>query len=70
MSAQIIPFDKDREPNVPASVERAWSEYDAEARALQALMTNPDSTSIQRRAASIRAIRLHKAFVRAVEANW
>jgi len=67
MSAQIIPFDPEAPRRVTVDVQAAWDAYDVAAREVMALRDNPLSTSDQRRDATLRALRLHRAFVAASE---
>lgn len=67
MSAQIIPFDPNAARRVPMDVQAVWDAYDAAAQRMQALRDDPNSTSVERRDAMLRALTLHRAFAAASE---
>lgn len=68
MSAQIIPFDPNARSVAKMTVEEAWERFDEAMRRMTALYSDPDSSRIERRDASMEAVRLHRVFAIAMEA--
>jgi hypothetical protein len=68
VSAQIIQFDPNARSRAKMGAEEAWERFDRAHRRMADLYSDPTSSRTDRLNASMEAVRMHRAFVLAMEA--